>query len=441
MTTLRTRRTYDHRIRELICETGDPYLFPELKIPRSTIRSWLHRGIPDVVTCDSLSAEETELLAELQELRHRAAVLRAIVGLLAVMLRVSERRLDHQRLPEGNGTRALLRAIERASRVVPLSVALQIARLSPSRYHGWRRAEIRCELDDRFNCPRSKPTRLTAAEVRSVKELVESDDHRHLSLRGLALYAQRIGSVVASPSTWSRLVRECGWRRPRRRLYPAKPKMGIRANAPNELWHIDVTIIRLLDGTKAYLHAVIDNFSRRILAWTLEERLGSGGTCRILLEGGRHLGSRAAETTVMTDSGAENVNGNVDALLDHEGLRRVLAQVEVSFSNSMIEAFWRPLRHAWLYLHNLDNTATLRRLIEFYVRAHIETMPHAAFNGQTPDEMYFGNGDAVVIDLAAARVRARQERMKANRMATCGVCARGHDFAALQLQRAGSRMS
>jgi len=441
MTTLRARRTYDHRIREMICETGDPRLFRELKIPRSTIRSWLCRGIPDVVTCDSLSAEKTELLAEMQELRHRAAVLRAIVGLLVVMLRVSERRLDRERLPEGNGKRALLRAIERARKVVPLAVALRIARLSPSRYHGLRRAEIRCELDDRSSCPRSRPTRLTAAEVRSVEEMVESDDHRHFSLRGLALHAQRIGRVVASPSTWSRLVREGGWRRPRRRVYPAKPKVGIRAGAPNELWHIDVTIIQLLDGTKASLHAVIDSFSRRILAWTLEERLGADATCRILLEAGRHLGTRLVETTVMTDSGAENVSGNVDALLDHEGLRRILAQVEVSFSNSMIEAFWRSLRHAWLYLHDLDNRTTLRRLTAFYVRAHNETMPHAAFKGQTPDEMYFGDGDAVVIEFVAARVRARQERMKANRMATCGICDGDPDFGALQLPRAESRMS
>ena len=273
-----------------------------------------------------------------------------------------------------------------------------------------------------------------------MKEMVESDDHRHFSLRGLTLYAQRIGRVVASPSTWSRLARQGGWRRPRRRVYPAKPKVGIRANAPNELWHIDVTIIRLLDGTRAYLHAVIDNFSRRILAWTLEERLGAGGTCRILLEAGRYLGTHPLETTVMTDSGTENVNEDIDALLDREGLSRVLAQVEVSFSNSMIEAFWRSLRHAWLYLHSLDNPATLRRLIAFYVRAHNETMPHAAFNGQTPDEMYFGHGEAVVIDLAAARVRARQKRMMANRMAACGVCAGNLDFAALQLQRAESRM-
>jgi transposase InsO family protein len=37
------------------------------------------------------------------------------------------------------------------------------------------------------------------------------------------------------------------------------------------MWHIDTTVIRLLDGTRAYLHAVIDNFSRRILAWQVAE--------------------------------------------------------------------------------------------------------------------------------------------------------------------------
>ncbi len=44
----------------------------------------------------------------------------------------------------------------------------------------------------------------------------------------------------------------------------------------------------------------------------------------------------------------------------------------------------------------------------------------------------FGNGDAVVIDLAAARVRAHRERMKADRAVACGVCAGNPDFGALQ---------
>jgi hypothetical protein len=73
---------------------------------------------------------------------------------------------------------------------------------------------------------------LTFDETARMREMVESDDHRHMSLRALALHAQRIGKVLASPSTWYRMVRAEGWRRPRKRVHPAKPKVGIRAKVP-----------------------------------------------------------------------------------------------------------------------------------------------------------------------------------------------------------------
>jgi len=41
----------------------------------------------------------------------------------------------------------------------------------------------------------------------------------------------------------------------------------------------------------------------------------------------------------------------------------VLAQGEVTFSNSMIEAWWRSLKHGWLYLHELDTFAALEKLV------------------------------------------------------------------------------
>jgi hypothetical protein len=107
----------------------------------------------------------------------------------------------------------------------------------------------------------------------------------------------------------------------------------------------------------------------------------------------------------------------------------------------MIEAFWRSLKHGWLYLHTLDTLAALHRLVDFYVRAHNEVMPHSAFEGQTPDEMYFGTGDAVAAELSTARNTAREERMKENRAARCGVCVGETDSRALQLQRLRSRMS
>jgi transposase InsO family protein len=143
---------------------------------------------------------------------------------------------------------------------------------------------------------------------------------------------------------------------------------------------------------------------------------------------------------VVADSGTENVNGEVDELLKDEALTRVLAQVEITFSNSMIEAFWRSLKHSWIYLHNLENFSALGRLIEFYVEAHNTVMPHSAFDGQTPDEMYFGTSRAVPAELATARENAREERMKANRASGCSVCVPDADSEALLLQRPRSRM-
>src|SRR2546423_992175 len=61
----------------------------------------------------------------------------------------------------------------------------------------------------------------------------------------LAVVAQRLGTVCASPPTWYRLVRKYGWRRPRLRVHPAKPKVGLRTTGADKMWHIDTTVIRI----------------------------------------------------------------------------------------------------------------------------------------------------------------------------------------------------
>ncbi len=180
MANLHSRRIYDYRIQGAICETGDRDLFPELKIPRSTIRSWIHRGVPEVISCDLATHDRAELTAEIERLRCRTALLGAVVGLLIAVLRASKVQLDYERLPDGDAKKILLRSIERARKVLPLNAALRITRLSASRYHGWCRAEAGCDLEDQTSCPRVVPTRLTPSEIETVREMVESDDHRRV---------------------------------------------------------------------------------------------------------------------------------------------------------------------------------------------------------------------------------------------------------------------
>ncbi len=420
----RSRRTYDHRIKEQIILTGNPDLFPELEVPRSTALSWIRRGMGDVVALDDEHEVEAELRKRIVSLESRTSILTAVLGLVLGLLRVSGFKLKLCRVPDATAKRIILNAVERARRSMPLSAALRVLRLSSARYHAWVRAEEICTLDDRPSCPRSVPQRLAYDEVKAIGDMVQSTDHRHMSLRALALHAQRIGKVFAHPATWAKLIRERGWRRPRLRLYPPKPKVGVRASAPNEAWHVDASILKLLDGSKAYLHAVIDNFSRRILAWTIADHLDPMNTCFVLVTAASNIEAQT-QAAVYMDSGVENINGDVDEVFEGSVLQRVIAQIDVSFSNSMIEAWFRSIKHQWLFLHQLDNIATLKRLTEFYVGEHNTRMPHSAFKGQTPDEMYFGRGEAVSDELAARRLHARRQRLKRNReVAACSACPR-----------------
>jgi putative transposase len=183
--------------------------------------------------------------------------------------------------------------------------------------------------------------------------MVTAPEYRHVPTGTLAVLAQRLGKVWASPSTWYRLVQKFGGLRPR-------------------------------------------------------------NSVAVLVEASR--GATPSETTpvVLADAGVENVNAQVDELITTGVLRRVLAFTELKFSNSMIEAWWRSLKHQWLFLHSLNSVTTVRRLVEFYVQEHNRVLPHSAFRGQTADEMYFGTGDTVPADLTSRGAAARRARVEAN---------------------------
>ena len=422
MTRKRAQRTYDHRLVRLVQDTGDVSIAIRAGVPRSTAAGWIRRAPRTVTTCPDLNESLIVLRGQVARLEGRVRRLTAVLRLLFALLRAFQPDFARRRFPAGDKAR-LLRAIDRSHGVFRIRRILRVLGLSPSRLHAWRTAARECELADRSSCPGSSPQQLTAEEVSKIRQMVKDPEFRRVPTGRLAILAQRLSEVFASPSTWFRLVRDRGWRRPRLRVHPESPKVGIRATRPNEIIHIDTTVIRLLDGTRAYLHAVIDDFSRRILAWRVAERFDPGNAIAVLLQAGRRVLGEGQPPTVIADSGVENVNRDVAALIESGLLRRVLAMTEIRFSNSLIEAWWRSLKHQWLFLNTLDSVARVRKLVAFYVAEHNSRLPHSAFRGETPDEMYFGTGPGVPDRLVVSRENARLARLKANRAAKCGECA------------------
>ena len=385
----RVRRSYDHRLRDAIAATGNADLFRDVSIPASTRRTWARGEVRPVVASVEVELSVYELLEQVDSLRQRARVQAAIIVLLVRMLTLRGGKLDGNRIADGETKSAVLRAIASASGLLSLSTVLRIVGISSARYHAWRRKEDGFRLDDQPSCPRSFPSQLTRDEISTMRDFVESEDFRHIGVQNLALYAQRLGKLFASASTWYKMIRKRGWRRPRRRVHPGKPKEGLRATRPNEYWQIDATVIRLTTGIRIYLQAVIDNFSRRILVWRVSDTLSSATTRELLVEASKDLPAESANAcvVVVTDGGSENFGEVNQLLVNSRSLSRVLAQIDIISSNSMIEAFWRQLKHGWLFLNTLDSTVAVRRLVTFYVREHNEKIPRGVVGARTPDEV------------------------------------------------------
>jgi transposase InsO family protein len=125
---------------------------------------------------------------------------------------------------------------------------------------------------------------------------------------------------------------------------------------------------------------------------------------------------------LLADSGVENVNDAVDGALAETGIKRLVAQVEITWSNSMIEAIRRKLKYDWLFLNQLDSLATVERLAAFYVEQHNTVMPQVALRRRTPDEVFRGEANDLSERLCEAHHNAMRDRIETNRALACGDC-------------------
>src|SRR2546426_2173011 len=206
-TTGRAQQRYDHRLRDLVHGTGDVTIATDLGVPRSTARGWLREAPKVVVSLDVRNLGTSELQQEILELRRRVRKLTALLRIALALFRSSGFTLTHERLPDGRDKIRILRAVDRAREFVPLRALLPCLRLSPSRFHTWRRLEHACALDDQSSCPHTSPHRLTPREVLAIKDMATALEYRHVPTGTLAVLAQRLGRVWASPPPWDPLLR------------------------------------------------------------------------------------------------------------------------------------------------------------------------------------------------------------------------------------------
>ena len=238
---VRRYRVYDHRLKKAIHDSGNPNLFPDLRIPRSTALGWIRRPVPDVVTTEEVDLDSEALVLRCQELKRERDVAVATQKLASFTFKLFGLQIQFKRLPRGDDKSLLLGAVKNAAQLIGLTTALHAIGLSAARFAAWSRRERGCDLDDQDSCPKTFPTKLTSAERQTIRKYATNKKLAHVSTTSLAWLAKRRGELFASATTWCKLVRKEKLRTALPRVYPATPKVGIRAEHPCQIWHIDVS--------------------------------------------------------------------------------------------------------------------------------------------------------------------------------------------------------
>lgn len=156
----------------------------------------------------------------------------------------------------------------------------------------------------------------------TIKSLLSSEKFKYWPIVSLAHYAQRKGLLNIHLSTFYKYARLLGIKRAV--FKRPKPKDGIRASGIHQIWHTDITIIKL-NGVKFYLHLLVDNFSRSILSWRIKKDKSGKTVVSILKESVKKF--NPGKVVLLTDAGTENINGSVNRFQNRKinSVERVIA--------------------------------------------------------------------------------------------------------------------
>ena len=159
---------------------------------------------------------------------------------------------------------------------------------------------------------------------------------------------------------------------------------------PDQVWCSDITYIRMVCGY-LYLVAVMDWFSRYVLAWELSTTLDTGFCVRAL--------QRAMDVSkpeiFNTDQGVQFTSVEFVGQLAAAQIRISMDGRGRVYDNIFVERLWRSVKYEEVYLNEYrvvrDAREGLARYFEFYNRERL----HSALGNQTPHEVYFDQSTGV----------------------------------------------
>lgn len=266
-----------------------------------------------------------------------------------------------------------------------------------------------CELAgvSRATIYRQQKPRLVDESDLLLCQLIDEEYTRHpfYGSRRMVVFLKNAGYIVNRKRV-QRLMRKIGLvgmapgpntskAHPEHKVYPYLLR-GVPIVRPDQVWSTDITYIRLAHGF-AYLVAIIDWYSRRVLSWRISNTMEARFCVDCLEEA---LRTHGTPEIFNSDQGSQFTSEAFTDVLKCEGINISMDGRGRAFDNIFVERLWRSVKHEDVYLKGYSSMGELTLGLTDYFIFYNGERPHQSLENKTPDIVYQTavGGGAIIID-------------------------------------------
>jgi putative transposase len=202
---------------------------------------------------------------------------------------------------------------------------------------------------------------------------------------GIAIGRQRVATMMKRMGI-AALYRRPNTSKPApgHKIYPYLLR-GLAVDRPNQVWAMDITYIPMARGF-VYLTAVVDWFSRRVLAW----RVSITMEVEFCLEAVEEAVAKHGRPEIFnTDQGSQFTSVDFTGLLLDNAIAISMDGRGAWRDNVFVERLWRSVKYEEVYLRAYDSVGEARTSIGRYLDFYNRKRPHSSLDARTPDRAYF----------------------------------------------------